>query len=165
SLGRPGLEALVSLPERAAIVPPRLEETMFHVEHPPVQPTPSFAGSAGDQLVHGGIQHYRGKQTCRLRHAFQRLPGKARFGTVAVTAQAEHAGRAAIIQPGDQLEGSLRFTDEAVRPAAAEGAAMAKEINGLEETGLAGGVGPDDPGERGVEFQVGGLEASEVAEL
>ncbi len=150
-LARPGLQRpaafalaqqLVALAQAAAELPPVGQEGGFHVKRGPVQVIPAIAGARLDQPVTVRMDRHHGQDAGMIGNGVYRpavavelpLPGRlANAQAPALPGMPDRTGYRDFprtpAQQGFQL-------------AAAKGAAPAQKIDGLQNAGLAGAVGP-----------------------
>ena len=150
-LVRPGLQRtaafapaqqLVALAQAAAELPPVGQECGFHVKRGPVQVIPAVPGARLDQPVTVRVDRDHGQDAGMVGNGADRpavaveLPLPGRLADSQVLAHPGMPDRTGYRDlPGAPAQQGFQL-------AAAKGAAAAQEIDGLQDAGLAGAVGP-----------------------
>ena len=150
-LVRPGLQSpaafalaqqLVALAQAAAELPPVGQEGGFHVKRGPVQVIPAIPGARLDQPVTVRMDRHHGQDAGMIGNGVDRpavakeLPLPDRLANAQVLAHPGMPDRTGDRDfPGAPAQQGFQL-------AAAKGAAAAQEIDGLQNAGLAGAVGP-----------------------
>jgi hypothetical protein len=143
----PGLEELVALLQRAGIPTPQAQEVLpalglLHVEQAPVDQASPRLAAAGDQRMAAGFERHHGKGCAQFAQLRDGLPVQAPFPPLSEVPQSSLArtGRSQFLPFGEDFDRFGAGTDQPVADASAEASPVGQQMQGFEQTGLAGAV-------------------------
>ena len=163
---RSALEQGIALLQGPGVPPPGRKEARFHVEQGPVQEAPPVFGAPGDQFVAAGFKADHGQLGAQLRQARRRRPVQPGFPLAAGMAQAGPAGTALAVLPlRINRKRRLAAAHQAVAHAPPEGPAVAQQVDGLDQAGLAGAVAAGHQVQAGNGFEADFGQAAQVLDV
>ena len=155
---------------------------MFHVEHCPVEPTPTAGRALLDQLVGVRIQRLHRERQGQFRHRSgcgAIKPGDRAAALAALTTDLKAQGMdrargrqrpirhrlGCRMRLSDHARHALAVADQPFVEAITEGPAATQQEHGLEQRGLAGAIRAVDQVDARAELEPRGLDATQIEQI
>src|SRR5262245_44406130 len=104
SILQPFTECGVALYECALITAPLMQESVFHVEHSPIEQAASTRRALVDQSVHARIDHLDGKNFCDVCNTGDALAAEPHLGRAVAVLRARDENATGVLHPSDDSE-------------------------------------------------------------